>query len=45
MLIYLLNGPKTKTSSKLKKPNEVGIHFVRLELLNPAMKSVSEIFV
>ena len=35
MLIYMLNGPKTKTSSKLKKkPNEVGIHFVRLELLN-----------
>ena len=37
MLIYLLKGPNTKTSSNLKKPNEVGIHFVRLELLNPPM--------
>ena len=44
MLIYKLKGPNIKTSSKLKKPNEVGIHFVRLELLNPTMKSVSEIF-
>ena len=44
MLIYKLKGPNIKTSSKLKKPNEVGYHFVRLELLNPAMKSVSEIF-
>ena len=37
MLIYLLKGPNTKTSPKLKKPNEVGIHFVLLELLNPTM--------
>ena len=44
MLIYLLKGPNTETSSKLKKPNEVGIHFVRLELLNPTMYSVSQIF-
>ena len=37
MLINLPKGPKTETSSKLKKPDEVGIHFVRLELLNPNM--------
>jgi hypothetical protein len=34
MLIYKLKGPNIKTSSKLKKPNEVGIHFVCLEMLN-----------
>ena len=34
MLIYLLNGPNTKTSLKLKKSHDVGTHFVRLELLN-----------
>ena len=37
MLIYLLKDPYTKTSTELKKPNEVGNHFVRLELLNPTM--------
>ena len=44
MLIYKLKGPNIETSSELKKPNEVGIHFVRLELLNPTMKSVSKSF-
>ena len=44
MLIHLLNGPKTKTLSELKRPKEGGIHSVRLELLNPTMKSVFEIF-
>ena len=37
MLNYKLKGPKIETSSELKKPNEVGIHSVRLELLNPNM--------
>ena len=44
MIIYKLKGPNIETSSELKKPNEVGIHFVRLELLNPTMYSVSQIF-
>ena len=35
MLIYKLKGPNIETSSELKKPNEVDIHSVRLELLNP----------
>ena len=37
MLIYLLKGPSTETSTELKKPNEAGIHSARLELLNPNM--------
>ena len=37
MQIYKLKGPNIETSSELKKPNEVDIHFVRLELLNPTM--------
>ena len=41
MLIYKLKFPNIKTSSKLKKPNEVGNHFVRLELVNPRMLHIS----
>ena len=37
MLNYKLKGPNTKTSTELKKRNEVGNHFVRLELLIPNM--------
>ena len=44
MLIYKLKGPNIETSSESKKPNEVDTHFVRLELLNPTMYSVSQIF-
>ena len=44
MLIQQLKGPNSETSLKLKKSHDVGTHFVRLELLNPTMKSVSEIF-
>ena len=40
MLIYNLKGPITETSSELKKPNEVGIHFVCLELLNLNMYTI-----
>ena len=44
MLIDKLKGPNIETSSEFKKPDEVGIHFDRLELLNPTMSSVSQIF-
>ena len=39
MLIYLLKGLNTKHRQTLKKPNEAGIHFVRLEILNLTMKT------